>query len=127
MQLLAAFDVCADETCPDGEWHLVMELAEGGSSSSVCSHTERTRRRRPQLIRQVARAIYHLHSCGIAHRDIKPENVVLMSKEADSPVKLIDLGAAVLLDEGEQGSPAARSAPACPGRAALTPTSEPKP
>lgn len=33
-----------------------------------------------QLTRQAAKAIYHLHSCGITHRDIKPENMVLMSK-----------------------------------------------
>ena len=32
MQLLAAYDVQGDEVCPDGEWHLVMELAEGGGT-----------------------------------------------------------------------------------------------
>ena len=33
---------------------------------------------------------------------MKPENVVLMSTSPDSPVKLIDLGAAVLLEEGAE-------------------------
>ena len=30
MQLLAVYDVPANDVGPDGEWHLVMELAEGG-------------------------------------------------------------------------------------------------
>jgi len=103
MQLLAAYDVCGDAVCPDGEWHLVMELAEGGELfERLLTHGAYTEKVASQLLRQVARGIYHLHSCGIVHRDIKPENVVLMSKDADSPVKLIDFGAAVLLEENEQ-------------------------
>ena len=30
VQLLAAFDVPANAAQPNGEWHVVMELAEGG-------------------------------------------------------------------------------------------------
>jgi serine/threonine protein kinase len=103
MQLLAAYDVRGDAVCPDGEWHLVMELAEGGELfERLLAHGAYSEKVASQLLRQVARAIYHLHSCGIVHRDIKPENIVLMSKDADSPVKLIDFGAAVLLEENEQ-------------------------
>lgn len=140
-QLLAAYDIAADDVSPDGEWHLVMELAEGGElferllnhgaytekvtsqllgqvrAHPPCSvwvlvaHLDRASTAPPTALRQrfdlalrlhptasecprlhsraippvagvqVARAIYHLHSCGICHRDIKPENVVLMSND----------------------------------------------
>ena len=103
MQLLAAYDVEGDEVSPEGEWHLVMELAEGGELfERLLTHGAYSEKVASQLLRQIARAIYHMHSCGIVHRDIKPENVVLVSKAADSPVQLIDFGAAVLLEENEQ-------------------------
>ena len=54
---------------------------------------------------QIARAVYHLHSCGVCHRDIKPENVVLMASETEEAgvrVKLIDFGAAIVLEEDEK-------------------------
>ena len=51
------------------------------------------------IIYQILKSLKFMHSAELIHRDIKPENVVLMSKEADSPVKLIDFGAVVLLDE----------------------------
>ena len=103
VQLFAVYDVAGDDVCPAGEWHLVMELAEGGELfERLVTHGAYTEKVASQLLRQVARAIYHLHSCGIVHRDIKPENIVLMSSDTDSPVKLIDFGAAVILEEGEQ-------------------------
>ena len=111
VQLLDAWDVAPHPEQPagewgasatSGEWLLVMELASGGEmferlvrkgaySEAVAS----------ELMRQIASAIYHMHSCGVCHRDIKPENLVLMD-DSDAPhIKLIDFGAAVVLDEGE--------------------------
>ena len=72
--------------------------------------------------RQVALAVYHLHSVGIVHRDIKPENVVFENDSAESPVKVeirrdgaeivctirrdraqvIDFGTAVAMDDADQ-------------------------
>jgi serine/threonine protein kinase/ribosomal protein L12E/L44/L45/RPP1/RPP2 len=102
VQLHAAYDIGPDDFAPEGEWHLVLELAEGGELfERLVEHGAYTEKVASTLIRQVARAVYYMHSVGICHRDIKPENVVLVSKEADSPVKLIDFGAAVLLEEGE--------------------------
>lgn len=46
----------------------------------LLQHGAYTEKVASQLMRQAAKAIYHLHSCGIAHRDIKPENMVLMSQ-----------------------------------------------
>ncbi|KAL3933532.1 MAG: hypothetical protein SGPRY_000243, partial [Prymnesium sp.] len=81
VQLLAAYELEGDEANPNGEWHLVMELAEGGELfERLLQHGAYTEKVASQLMRQAAKAIYHLHSCGIAHRDIKPENMVLMSQ-----------------------------------------------
>ena len=102
VQLHAAYDIGPDDVSPDGEWHLVLELAEGGELfERLVQHGAYTEKVASTVLRQVARAVYHMHSVGICHRDIKPENVVLNSKDADSAVKLIDFGAAVLLNEGE--------------------------
>lgn len=100
IQLYAAFDVVPDDVSPEGEWHLVMELAEGGEvraprevaaarvlplpSPPSLPHPSPTHARLPppapqlferllehgaytekvasQLLRQVAKAVYHLHS-----------------------------------------------------------------
>ena len=51
-----------------------------------------------ELTRQIASAVYRMHSCGVVHRDLKPENLVLMKNDSDTPhIKLIDFGTAVIL------------------------------
>jgi calcium-dependent protein kinase len=40
-------------------------------------------------------AINYCHKNGIAHRDLKPENFLMLNKDADSPIKLIDFGLSV--------------------------------
>ena len=103
VELLAAYDVSADAVNPDGEWHLVMELASGGELfARLVEHGAYSEKVAAQVVAQVASAVYHMHSCGVCHRDIKPENVVLMSKDDETCVKLIDFGAAVVLEEDEQ-------------------------
>jgi len=65
------------------------------------------------IVRQIAGALRHAHSRGIAHRDVKPENVCFVDDDLDSPVvKLIDWGLAECFIEnegqfmtGEVGSP----------------------
>lgn len=101
--LLAAFDVCGDAVNPNGEWHLVMELASGGELfARLVAHGAYSEKVAAQLIHDVASAVYHMHSCGVCHRDIKPENIVLMSNDEEAHIKVIDFGAAVVLEEDEQ-------------------------
>lgn len=103
VELLAAFDLGPDSVNPDGEWHLVMELAAGGELfARLVEHGAYSEKVAAQVIAQVAAAVYHMHSCGVCHRDIKPENVVLMSGDEEPIIKLIDFGAAVVLEEDEQ-------------------------
>jgi eukaryotic-like serine/threonine-protein kinase len=52
-------------------------------------------------IKQVARALDHLHKRGIVHRDIKPSNLLLTQ---DGVVKLTDLGLARAVDDSLQSN-----------------------
>ena len=36
-----------------------------------------------------------MHKKGVTHCDIKPENILFESKDADSPIKVIDFGLAL--------------------------------
>jgi serine/threonine protein kinase len=45
-----------------------------------------------QITHEITAALYYLHSFGIAHRDIKPENIMLVSKDEDAEIKLVDFG-----------------------------------
>lgn len=75
------------------EFFLVMELVEGRSMSELIYREsgpmpfERAR----GYLRQILRAVNHLHSLGIVHRDIKPSNVLV---RRDDCVKLADFGIA---------------------------------
>lgn len=55
------------------------------------------------IILQVAKALQYMHGKGILHRDVKPDNVLLTDR---NQVKLIDLGFATALDEGQDGAEA---------------------
>ena len=44
------------------------------------------------IMYKLCKAIYYVHSYGIAHRDIKPENVLLTSESEDADVRLLDFG-----------------------------------
>ena len=54
---------------------LVLELATGGEVfESICEKGCYSERDAALVAKQVALALKHLHSRGIAHRDLKPEN-----------------------------------------------------
>src|SRR5688500_4391251 len=75
------------------EFFLVMELVDGRSMSELIYREsgpmpfERAR----GYLRQMLRAVHHLHSLGIIHRDIKPSNVLVRH---DDVVKIADFGIA---------------------------------
>jgi len=75
--------------CLGGE--LFDRVAEGSFSERMAS----------RLTKQMLSAIQHCHERHITHRDLKPENFVFETKAADSNMKLIDFGCAVLADDDE--------------------------
>jgi len=72
-------------------FYLVFEKMAGGP---LLSHLSRrgslTEEESASIADNLAKAIGHLHSLGVAHRDIKPENVLCVSSESPCPVKLCD-------------------------------------
>lgn len=103
--LLDVVWVQPDSTNPYGEAALVMELAGGGGLfERLVEEGAYSEEYAAKITRQIAVALYHLHSRGIVHRDIKPENVVFESEEKGKVgVKLIDFGTALALEqEGEK-------------------------
>lgn len=49
----------------------------------------------------IASAIYYLHSFGIAHRDIKLENILMVDKNNDTELKLVDFGLSKIMGPSE--------------------------
>ncbi len=45
-------------------------------------------------------AINYCHANKICHRDLKPENFLLLTKEDDSPIKVIDFGLSTIFKSG---------------------------
>ena len=44
------------------------------------------------VIRTLLKTVQYLHELNIVHRDLKAENIMLMNKEPNSPIKLVDFG-----------------------------------
>jgi eukaryotic-like serine/threonine-protein kinase len=82
----------------DGVLYLVLELVRGPTMWDELEDGPIPPRRTLAIARQILAAVGHAHSHGIVHRDLKPDNVIL-TPGADGPrVKLIDFGAAKLME-----------------------------
>jgi len=72
-------------------FYLVFEKMLGGPLlSQLKRRGSLTEEESASIADNLATAIEHLHSLGVAHRDIKPENVLCVSSESPCPVKLCD-------------------------------------
>jgi len=79
----------------DGSLFMVMEYLEG---ESLRNRLERTHTvpvgRGLRILLQVAQALGAAHERGIVHRDVKPDNVMLLRRDEDDFIKVLDFGLA---------------------------------
>lgn len=84
-------------------WHIVLELCTGRCLSEFLQESGALPADVLRAVTaQLAVAVLHMHSCGVAHGDIKPENIMVEGDElqgASTRIKLIDFGLACCLDE----------------------------
>ncbi|KXS21883.1 Pkinase-domain-containing protein [Gonapodya prolifera JEL478] len=81
-------------------YYLIFELATGGElfdkileiHDSQAEQGSFTEREAAVIIATVTNALAYLHDLGIVHRDIKPENLLFKTKDASSPLTIVDFG-----------------------------------
>jgi serine/threonine protein kinase len=50
-------------------------------------------------MRNLLKALEHIHSKGVMHRDLKPENILMRSKNKEYDLVIADFGLATKIDE----------------------------
>ncbi len=75
--------------------HLVLEYVKGVELARLTEMNQLTLEQKYAVMGQLCETVAFLHQHGVVHRDLKPENI-LVSK--DGFLKLIDFGAAMILD-----------------------------
>eukprot|EP01066_Platyproteum_vivax_P002571 Platyproteum_vivax@DN1314_c0_g1_i1.p1 len=82
--------------------YLVMELCTGGELfDRIIDEGHFTEKDAAQLVKQILAAVYYCHQNNVMHRDLKPENFLFLTKEPDSPLKIIDFGLSCRFTPGQ--------------------------
>ena len=74
--------------------YIIMEHCPGGDLFSFLKKRDFCLKEEKVVVimYKLCKAVYYVHSYGIAHRDIKPENVLLTSEDEDADIRLMDFG-----------------------------------
>lgn len=89
------YDAGADA---EGRPYFVMEYLDGATITRFCAEHDLELARRLELFCDVGRAVAHAHQRGIIHRDLKPSNVLVVARDDEPQVKVIDFGVAKAVD-----------------------------
>lgn len=83
--------------------HLVMEFCGGGELfDRITARGSYSEKEAAKIGRQIVNVVHVCHFMGVMHRDLKPENFLLVSHEKDSPLKAIDFGLSVFIEQGKR-------------------------
>ena len=78
-----------------------MELCSGGELfDRITAKGSYSEREAARIFRQIVNVVHVCHFMGVMHRDLKPENFLLVNKDEDSPIKAIDFGLSVFIEQG---------------------------
>ena len=74
--------------------YIIMEYCSGGDLFSFIKkrNYQLKEEKVVEIIYKLCKAVYYVHSYGIAHRDIKPDNVLLTSEDENADIRLLDFG-----------------------------------
>lgn len=82
--------------------YLVMELCSGGELfDRITAKGSYSEKEAARVCRQIVNVVHACHFMGVMHRDLKPENFLLVSRDDDAPLKAIDFGLSVFIEEGK--------------------------
>ncbi|KAK3157023.1 hypothetical protein QOZ80_2AG0115170 [Eleusine coracana subsp. coracana] len=81
--------------------HIVMEHCAGGELFDWIQKGIYNEPKAVELIRTIVGIIANRHSLGVMHRDLKPENCMLLNKDDDLSIKVIDFGLSVFFKPGD--------------------------
>lgn len=82
--------------------HLIMELCTGGELfDRIIAKGSYSEREAAKIFRQIVNVVHVCHFMGVMHRDLKPENFLLVSKDEHAPLKAIDFGLSVFIEQGK--------------------------
>ncbi|THG19010.1 hypothetical protein TEA_008748 [Camellia sinensis var. sinensis] len=82
--------------------YLVMELCSGGELfDRITTKGSYSEKEAARVCRQIVNVVHACHFMGVMHRDLKPENFLLVSRDEDAPLKAIDFGLSVFIEEGK--------------------------
>ncbi|KAK7376680.1 hypothetical protein VNO80_02094 [Phaseolus coccineus] len=80
--------------------HLVMELCLGGELfDRITAKGSYSESEAASIFRQIVNVVHACHFMGVMHRDLKPENFLLANKDPKAPLKAIDFGLSVFIEE----------------------------
>ncbi len=88
----------------DRKIYLIMEECCGGELfdrilSRIESGNMYSEKQAAIIFKQLMSAVAYCHSQGICHRDLKPENILFLTKDENSPIKVIDFGLSKIFGE----------------------------
>ena len=91
--IIKLYEVYETDSCIN----IIMELCTGGELfDRIIDNTDNgklfSEKQAAEIFKQMMSAINYCHKNGIVHRDLKPENLIYLTKDENSPIKVIDFG-----------------------------------
>lgn len=82
------------------ETALILELATGGElQTMIDSKGQLSEAKTRTCMREILRALNHMHKQSIAHLDLKPQNILLSGGDVEDGLKLCDFGIARIVED----------------------------
>lgn len=82
------------------ETALILELSTGGELQTMIDNKGQLSEAKTRTcMREILRALHHLHKQSIAHLDLKPQNILLSGNDVEDGLKLCDFGIARIVGD----------------------------